>query len=344
MSVDNMIEKVFNKTTCSNAIHKAVLFVEDTKGDFSASYGYGGMDKNSPFFMASVTKLFITTIILILREQKKISLDALLGEYLDNQIIGGLHIYKQHDYSHKLTVANLLFQTSGLPDGLEEGGFIKRLVVKDADVTYEEVLNKTKELHPRFAPNTANKAYYSDTNFRLLANIIENVAEMPLSEAYKKFICNPLGMSNTYLPVSHDDFIPKIYYKNNPLFPQKFLTSSYNYDAISTAEDMMLFIKAFWNGILFPKSIFDELSVYRKLQITMGPLYYGGGYMQIPMPSLYSLFMGKGELIGHSGSTGSFAFYYPFKDLYFVGDVNQMSNPGIPISLVMKLSIKTHAV
>jgi len=76
----------------------------------------------------------------------------------------------------------------------------------------------------------------------------------------------------------------------------------------------------------------------------MGPLYYGGGYMQIPMPSFYSLFMGKGELIGHSGSTGSFAFYYPFKDLYFVGDVNQMSNPGIPISLVMKLSIKTHAV
>ena len=48
-------------------------------------------------------------------------------------------------------------------------------------------------------------------------------------------------------------------------------------------------------------------------------------------------FMGKGELIGHSGSTGSFAFYYPIKDLYIVGDLNQMANAALPI----RLSIQT---
>jgi len=58
------------------------------------------------------------------------------------------------------------------------------------------------------------------------------------------------------------------------------------------------------------------------------------------MKSIYTFFMGKGELIGHSGSTGSFAFYYPEKDLYFVGDFNQMANPGLPIKLVMKLAMK----
>ncbi len=47
--------------------------------------------------------------------------------------------------------------------------------------------------------------------------------------------------------------------------------------------------------------------------------------------------MGKGELIGHSGSTGSFAFYYPIKDLYIVGDLNQMANAALPI----RLSIQT---
>jgi hypothetical protein len=49
--------------------------------------------------------------------------------------------------------------------------------------------------------------------------------------------------------------------------------------------------------------------------------------------------MGKGELIGHSGSTGSFAFYYPSKELFFVGDVNQMADPSIPIRLSMQLAI-----
>jgi hypothetical protein len=70
----------------------------------------------------------------------------------------------------------------------------------------------------------------------------------------------------------------------------------------------------------------------------MGPLFYGGGYMQIPMNSIYTLFTGKGELLGHSGATGSFAFYYPHKDLFFVGDTNQLANPGLPIMLVMKLA------
>ena len=71
----------------------------------------------------------------------------------------------------------------------------------------------------------------------------------------------------------------------------------------------------------------------------MGPIYYGGGYMQIPLNTLMTLFMGKGELLGHSGSTGSFAFYYPHNDLFFVGDTNQMAHPGLPIRLVMKLAM-----
>jgi hypothetical protein len=73
--------------------------------------------------------------------------------------------------------------------------------------------------------------------------------------------------------------------------------------------------------------------------MSKGPIYYGGGYMQIPLNSLLTLYLGKGELIGHSGTTGSFAFYYPHKDLYFVGDINQMANPAIPIRLVMKLAM-----
>ena len=111
-------------------------------------------------------------------------------------------------------------------------------------------------------------------------------------------------------------------------------------DSITTARELMIFLKAFFNGTFFPKSSFKKLSKYGKLQITMGPINYGGGYMQIPLKSIYTFFMGKGELICHSGATGSFAFYYPDKDLYFVGDFNQMASPGIPIRFLMKLAMK----
>ncbi|MDI6720712.1 MAG: hypothetical protein QMD46_14025, partial [Methanomicrobiales archaeon] len=54
---------------------------------------------------------------------------------------------------------------------------------------------------------------------------------------------------------------------------------------------------------------------------------------------LATLFLGRGELIGHSGSTGSFAFYYPLKELFFVGDLNQMGNAALPVRLSLRLAM-----
>jgi CubicO group peptidase (beta-lactamase class C family) len=334
------IEKVFNSSTNSKKVHEAVLFVENSKGDFSVSCGYGGKDIHSPFFIASVTKLFVTACILILQDEKKLSLDDYIKDYLDSNVLEGLHNYKGKEYSHKLTISDLLFHKSGLADGLEEGGFIENIIQNDIELSFEDVLDKTKTLPPHFVPNTVKKAYYSDINFRLLGEIIENITGTKLAKVYQDYICTPLGLTNTYLPSNNNDFVPNIYYKNESLHRLNFLTSSYNYDAISTAKDLMVFLKAFWSGSLFSKDVFEKLSVYRKTQLAIGLIYYGGGYMQIPMKSIYTLFRGKGELIGHSGSTGSFAFYYPEKDLYFVGDFNQITNPELPIRLVMKLAMK----
>ena len=211
MENKEIIENLFKKTTRSNNIHDAVLFVENSKGDFSVNCGYGGKDINSPIFMASVAKLFVTSCILILEEQKKLSLDDLAGKYIDETILNGLHIYKGNEYSHKLTISDLLFQTSGLAEGL--GFFIKSATEDDIEVTFEAVIEKTKTLRPHFIPNTTGKAYYSDTNFRLLVCIIENITEKPISKAFLDYICNPLDMVNTYLPTKDDDIIPTVYYK-----------------------------------------------------------------------------------------------------------------------------------
>lgn len=61
--------------------------------------------------------------------------------------------------------------------------------------------------------------------------------------------------------------------------------------------------------------------------------------MRIPLGGLSTLFMGKGELIGHTGTTGSFALYYPDKDLFLTGDTNQVANPALPVRLVMQLAL-----
>jgi len=334
------IEKVFDHMVQSKKVHKSVLLVENLKGDFSIKGEYGGAGIDTPFLMASVSKLFTTACILILQNQNKLSLNDKLIKYLDSQLLCDLHIFKGRDYSLNLTISDLLFQTSGLPDWFDEGGVKRRAVQADFAISFEEILAKTKSMKPHFSPLGAGKAYYADINFDLLGKVVEAILQIPLATAYHTLICEPLGLKETYLPTSNSDVIPNVFYKNESLYRPDFIISCYaSGGGITTARELMVFLKAFFNGGLFPQSIFKELSVYRKLQVTMGPIYYGGGYMQIPLDNINTLFMGKGELLGHSGTTGSVAFYYPHKDLYFVGDLSQMANPSLPIKLMMKLAM-----
>src|SRR5699024_5117466 len=73
------------------------------------------------FTVASITKLFTTACMLILREQDKLALDDEVTIYFVGEPLSGLHVYKGEECSSKITIAHLLFQTSGLPDVPEEG-------------------------------------------------------------------------------------------------------------------------------------------------------------------------------------------------------------------------------
>lgn len=338
-------EKVFNKFINSKKIHEGILLIESANGDFSFCKGYGGKRIDTPFLMASITKLFTTTCILILQEQGKLSLNDKIIRYIDSNVLSGIHVYRDRDYSFELTISDLLFQISGLPDVFLEGkdSIKKRIIKEDFYYDFSDIITIVKKLKPHFEPGRKGKAYYADINFDILGEIIEKVSGLSLSEAYKKYIITPLGLMNTYLPENENDEIPQAYYLDQAIFrPKLIISSRASGGCISTASDLMIFIKAFFGGKLFNKNIFSSLSSYNKLQISMGPIYYGGGYMQIPLNGIATFFMGKGELIGHSGSTGSFAFYYPTKEIFFVGDVNQMADPSLPIRLSMQLALAAH--
>jgi len=64
----------------------------------------GNLSIDQPYFVASTTKLFTTTIILKLRAEGKLKLDDKISDYIDKSIISELHIYKGKDYSHELTI------------------------------------------------------------------------------------------------------------------------------------------------------------------------------------------------------------------------------------------------
>lgn len=334
--------KVFKRMTNKKQIKEAVLLVEHINGATLFNKGFGGKDINSPIIIASITKLFTAACIYILRDQGKINLNDRLTSYFNDNTLESLHIYKGRDYSAELTITHLLFQTSGLPDISEEGSdnLRKQVIKRDMAISFDEIIFMTKKLKPHFPPDVTNRAHYADVNFDLLGKIIENVTNMPLEEVFKQFIFQPLKLEKTYLPTKDFDFLPEIYNNNDTLHRPKYIRSCRaSGGCISTARELMTFIKAFFNGKLFNKQRFNDVNLSHRLQFSMFPIRYGAGYMRIPLGGLGTFFTGKREVIGHSGSSGSFAFYYPRRELFFVGDLNQMANPALPVRAVLQLAL-----
>ncbi len=338
-------ELVFHKLTASKMIYECSMHVENTNGDFIWSKGYGGRTVDSPMVLTSVSKLFTTTCILNLLQQGRVSLQDNLSKFFDRETMAGLHVYKKTDYSDRLRVGNLLFQNTGFPDVFAVGKdcLNKRMVRVDEYVPFEEYVRLAKEHNKKFVPGTQGKAHYSDLNFEMLGKIIEMLEKSSLHDAYKKYVFQPLNLQNTYMPEKDSDFIPKIYCKQNALsLPLLIRSIPASGGCISTSRELMKFIKGFFGGLLFDKSIFQQLRSFATIQYAPPLGQYGGGFVRLNISGIASLFQCKGELIGHMGGSGAYAYYYPEKDLYFVGDNNQLSAPGklftVPLQLAKVVS------
>lgn len=340
------LERLIQSTVDQRSVFGAVLQVESRDKLFQWAGSAGNVTPNSSFFIASTTKLYVTAVILKLRAQHQLQLTDRIDRYIDKEMLSGIHIYQGTAYSEEITIEQLLAHTSGLPDYFQQTekgspSLMKQLFAgQDQAWSFETVMEKVKHMKPLFPPGTRGKAHYADTNYQLLGKIVETVTNLTLSEAFDQYIFRPLSLVHTYLYIDAGDHTPvPLYYKNKPL-PIPRAMSSFGPDGgmVSTAQELMRFLRAFMEGELFPASYLEEL--YRWNRIFF-PLQYGVGIAKFQLPRIFSPFQSLPALIGHSGLSGAFAYYCPAKKLYLSGTVNQITPP----SLAYKMMIKAmHAV
>jgi CubicO group peptidase (beta-lactamase class C family) len=302
------------------------------------------MKPDTPYFIASITKMFTAAIILRLHELGKIDLDAPISDYLDGSLIQGIHVYKGADYSQRIKVCELVSQTSGIADfetDKRRGGISVMDQLKsgqDRFIDTEQALEITRGLTPRFPPGTPGKAHYSNTNYRLLGEIIEAITSRSMAENFEQLIYRPLNLTQTYLydwSVPDPDETPAtIYLKDEPALVPKYLSSNVSDGGlVSTASECMTFLRAFFEGQLFDLSIMERVMTWNSIFF---PLRYGYGLMYFKLPRFFWI-RPLPEYIGHSGSTGSFAFVCPSKSIYLVGTINQIASPSRPFLLMNTL-------
>lgn len=336
------LQRAITKVVDGKKIFGVSTHIESGDGSIAFIGSAGNLNSESQYFIASTTKLYITAIIMRLRQAGKLSLDDPISRYIDQQILQNLLVFHGVDCSSEITIRQLLAHTSGLPDYFQQkkasGKSLQDELTagKDQSWTFEQVIDEVKRMKPTFKPGAPGKALYSDTNYQILGRIIEILTNKKISVVLQEFIFEPLGLKRTYLYENSQDTNPAMmYFKTNPLpIPLAMVSFGPDGGIVSTSSELMIFIKAFFRGELFPLEYFDEMKHWNKIFF---PLEYGVGVARFKLPRLFSPLKPTPELLGHSGLSGAFAFYCPEKDVYLAGTVNQINSPETSFMLMMQI-------
>ncbi len=144
---------------------------------------------DSAFDIASVSKQFTATAVLLLVDRHQLALDDTLAT----------HVAGLPPWAAGVTIGQLMHQTSGIPDYmglLEDAGFTLTDRTTNADAL--KALGAVTELD--FEPGTAFE--YSNSNYVLLAEIVERTARQPLSAFLSTRIFLPLELDMVLDPAA----------------------------------------------------------------------------------------------------------------------------------------------
>jgi len=333
-SVDQIVQETIKKN-----IFGAAFYISSEDNSIDLISTAGNITPENPYYIASINKLFISSILLKLHARGQVDISDKISNYISKEYITGLHIYNGKEFSSDLTIAHLLSHTSGLPCYLTDKQADGRKVMTDLEAGVDQpwpidkVIQSVKRMKTHFPPGKKGKAKYSDTNYQILNLIIEGVTGMPVQIVLKDLF-RELNLEHTYVFENTQDnnFVP-IYYKTKQIILPHFLSSTQN-DIISTARDQMTFLKAFFKGHFFPMERFHELEKWNNVFF---PFRYGIGIQKFYMPRILSPFQPVPEMIGHSGSVGSVAFYVPEMEVYITGTTNQQAQPNIAFQTMIKI-------
>ncbi|HEY1023626.1 MAG TPA: serine hydrolase domain-containing protein [Sphingobacteriaceae bacterium] len=169
------------------AFNGVVLVADQGRPVYHKAFGYREYESKVPlqttdiFELASISKQFTASIIMMLQEQGQLTYDDAVEKYLDIPYKG-------------ITIRHLLTHTSGLPDYHEvmDTHWDKSKVAGNADIlAYLDRYAPPKLFEP------GEKYQYSNTGYVLLASIAEKVTGKDFVKLSRRWIFRPAKMAQT---------------------------------------------------------------------------------------------------------------------------------------------------
>lgn len=189
---ESQIDSIFTEWNISDGPGGAVAVLIDDELVFTKEYGLADLEHNIPitketrFHIASVSKQFTAYAIALLIAKDALSLDDEIQNYLPDL----------NHYEGPITIRNLIYHTAGFRQAMRlmaiEGTRNDQLLTQEK---LKKLIWNQRELN--FYPGTEYS--YSNSNYILLATIVERVTGEPFPEWMQEHVFKPLGMTQTII-------------------------------------------------------------------------------------------------------------------------------------------------
>jgi CubicO group peptidase (beta-lactamase class C family) len=314
---EEKVDALYSESFTADKPGGAVLIMKGEKVIFSKGYGLADLETKEKittktlFNTGSISKTFVSNVILDLAREGKLSLNDSIQKYFPD--------FKNPELAKKVKIHHLLTHTSGLPDNRRvwlDSVFL--LSAKDEENFAPIKLNDSLLFEP------GSQYEYSNPAFNGLALIIEKVTGRKWQDVVKEEIFAPAGMITSVITdgsfpeqgVSHaylksgNSFIEKDY-GEEPTF-----AAAGNGGVWSSVEELVKYEFAIQNNIFLTKEIIDDSRTIKK---------YPNWSSNTPPFIGYSWFIGKTpegyKMIYHTGTQGGFYGDYvtiPEKGIIYV--------------------------
>ena len=272
----NKIHDYFNRKYKRNMFNGNILFAENGQIISHKSYGYANLKskeeltKDHSFQLASVSKPFTSVATLQLIGNGQIKLEDTLQKFFPNLPYKGI------------TVNQLLCHRSGLsqythfcdsPDSIWPD--------KSKTINNEDVISIISKINPLINYSPDRRYYYCNTNYLLLASIVEKISGIEFKQYLKENIFSPIGMNNSivYDRTNFNELIkPTQGYENKTPWEDVYLNGVVGDKGIySTTMDLLKFDRALQENLLINDTL-KKLAFSKKNKDYNKNKNYGYGF------------------------------------------------------------------
>jgi CubicO group peptidase (beta-lactamase class C family) len=311
----------------AKVINGSILFVSDDSIMFQYTGGYKSLTakknvankitETTLFDLASVSKQFTAAAILKLVEHDSLSLEDYLIDY-----------FPDLPYN-TVKIKHLLTHTSGLPEYLDFEQFFRT----DTIFTNQMLLQYLTCDIPIMTATPGVEFKYTNTNYALLASIIEQITGQSFPDYVRANLLVPAGMTHTYFYTeiqNNTNFnVSKGHLIDGKEVPDNILNSVLGDKSMySTAEDLYKWYQAFFidNKIISKRYVHQAISPHNQINGVIPSEAYGYG-LRIEVNEL------TGNLVYHGGLWRGFhhVMTYRPKDrlfLLFLSNYRNRSHNG----------------